>query len=201
MNKITKVLFGKKEGMTSLISEDGELINVTVLSVLESDVIYKKNIETDGYVATVCGYKKEDNINKPKQGLFSKYKKDNYKKIYECRDLELDSISIDQFEENEIIKIKSVSKGKGFQGTIKRHGFARGPKTHGSKSYRIPGSIGQCSTPSKVMKGKKMAGQTGSDLITAKSKIIKIDPDNNLVFLKGSVAGSKNSDVILVGVS
>ena len=196
---MNKLLITKKKGMTSLITDDGVVTGVTILELIESEVVEDRTIDKNGYTAKVIGYQKSSNLIKPKKGFFDKVSKQYYKRTIECRDCVQKDLSVDLFSENEQVVLRSKSKGRGFSGTIKRHNFRRGPKTHGSKSYRIPGSIGQCSTPSKVMKGKRMAGQYGNKFVSHKTIVLKIDQENNLLFVKGGVAGANNSTIFVQG--
>ena len=201
MSQLTKKTFlvAKKIGMSTYISEEGQAIAVTVLKKVDSAVIEHKKEDVIGYNSTLIAYEPSKKINKPKKGLFAKHKKELFKHLIELRDEHLDEVLIDQFEINDQIVIQSKSKGRGFSGTIKRHNFRRGPMGHGSKSHRIPGSIGQCSTPSKVMKGKRMAGQYGNAQTKQKSQIVLVNKDENILFVKGSCAGSNGSFVYVYG--
>lgn len=202
-------MLGKKIGMTSLFSEEGDLIPVTIVQAGPCKVISLRTTDNDGYNALQLGFgeKKEKNVNKPLMGYF---KKQNVKApafIKEFKNFNVeeykvgDELKADLFNEGDVIKVKGKSKGKGFQGVMKRHGFGGvGGTTHGqSDRLRAPGSIGQSSSPSKVFKGTRMAGRTGYKQITAPTvKIVKIDVEKNLIFLKGSIPGAINSVVELI---
>lgn len=176
-------IIGKKIGMTRTIQKDGKVCPVTVVKCDNGKVVQIKTLEKDGYSSVVV--------------QFAKKKKEF--KVDENHEYKVgDELGIQNFEEGEMVKTTSVSKGKGFQGVIKRHNFARGPETHGSHHHREPGSIGACAKPGRVHKGKKMPGRMGGDQITLKNINIEyIDSENNLVCLKGSIPGSKNSNVII----
>ena len=188
-------ILGKKVGMTRLIQDDGRVIPLTVIECQPNEVVEVKPEEKDGYPAIVLGF---DALKKP-----SKNRK--WKHVREFRRSEGDdslktgdNVKVDIFEIGEKAKITSVSKGKGFQGVIKRHHFSRGPETHGSHHHREPGSIGACARPGRVHKGKKMPGRMGGDQKTASSvEVVYLDAEKNLLGLKGSVAGSKGSLIII----
>ena len=201
MSTTTKQIFlvTKKLGMSTHITDDGQAIPVTILKKVDSVVIDHKKEESVGYDSTLVAYELSNKINKPQKGLFEKFKKDMYKHLIELRNEHIDDLSIDHFDKNDIVLLHSKSKGRGFSGTIKRHNFRRGPMGHGSKSHRIPGSIGQCSTPSKVMKGKRMAGQYGNTNIKTKSQIVLVNSEDNILYIKGSCAGANGSFVYVYG--
>lgn len=188
-------ILGKKVGMTRLIQDDGRVIPFTVIECQPNKVVQIKTEEKDGYPAIVLGF---DALKKP-----SKNRK--WRHIREFRPTEKDdslktgdNIKVDIFEVGETAKITSISKGKGFQGVIKRHNFSRGPETHGSHHHREPGSIGACAKPGRVHKGKKMPGRMGMNKKTLENvEVVYLDPEKNLLGLKGSVAGSKGSLIII----
>ncbi|MBD3224077.1 MAG: 50S ribosomal protein L3 [Caldithrix sp.] len=196
-------ILGKKIGMSQVFDADGVVIPVTVIKAGPCVVTQVKKADSDGYDAVQLGYGqvKEKRVNNPLKGH---YKKANvtpqrHLKEFDFSDLENvkpgDEIKVDIFEENTTVKISGLSKGKGFQGVMKRHGFSGAQKTHGqSDRWRAPGSIGHSSDPSRVFKGKKMAGRTGFERITIKNvQIVKVDSENNLLLVKGSVPGARNS--------
>ena len=197
--KENRILILRKVGMTSFITSEGQVLPATVLKKIESDVIYHKHKKELGYDSTIVGYDISDKINRAKRGFFKKNKKSNFKHLIELRDVHLDTVNIDDFEEGNKVKIRSKTKGRGFSGTIKRHNFRRGPMTHGSKSHRIPGSIGQCSTPSKVMKGKKMAGQYGFGFKIQSTTLLSVNKEIDTILVKGSCPGSNGSYVYMYG--
>ena len=202
-------LLGKKIGMTSVYSEDGKRIPVTVLSVGPCKVVQVKTPENDGYYALQLGYEsvKPNKVNKPLLGHFKRAGVEPFKKLKEFRIENPDdkfeigqTLSItDVFQEGELVDCTSKTKGKGFQGVVKRHGFGGGPKTHGqSDRWRAPGSIGASSYPSRIVKGLRMAGQMGNKTATVRGlKIIKIMPEDNIILVKGSVAGAKGGYVVV----
>lgn len=197
-------LIGKKIGMTRVFSEDGESIPVTVIQAGPCYISQIKTTKKDGYSAVQLGFKekKESRATKPQLGHFAKA---NLKPMYhlkEFRNFELDKeikigdeVGIDAFMPGDVIFVSGKSKGKGFQGVMKRHGFGGGPKTHGqSDRPRAPGSIGQSSYPSRVRKGLRMAGRMGNKRVTTKNlRVIKIIPDQHLMLIRGTVPGSVNS--------
>ncbi|RKZ34316.1 50S ribosomal protein L3 [bacterium] len=202
-------LLGKKLGMTSVFSDDGERIPVTVLSVGPCKIVQVKTPQTDGYCAVQLGYEptKPHRVSRPMQGHFQKAGVEPFKRLKEFK-LEKtseefqvgQSLSVnDVFKEGDLVDCTGVSKGKGFQGVVKRHGFRGGPKSHGqSNKFRSAGSIGASSSPSRVIKGLKMSGQMGNRTVTIRGlRIVKILPEDNLILVKGSVAGSKGSYVIV----
>ena len=197
-----KGIYGKKLGMTQIFDEDGLVIPVTVVEVEPSLVLRKKTVETDGYNAIVLatGEVKEKQMNKPDKGQFDKVKLAYKKYVKELRldDIESynvgDELKADIFEVGEVVDVQGVSKGKGFQGVIKRHGQHIGPKGHGSMYHRRPGSMGPTSSPGRVFKGKKLQGHTGKDTITVQNlQVVRVDMDKNVILIKGSVPGYKNS--------
>ena len=197
-----KSVIGYKIGMTQVFTEEGICIPVTVVEVEPCLVVRKKTVETDGYNALVVatGKVREKHMNKPIKGQFDKVKL-SYRKY--VRELRLDNIEgynvgdeikADIFEAGELVDVQGVSKGKGFQGVIKRHGQHIGPKGHGSMYHRRPGSMGPTSSPGRVFPGKKLPGQTGKDTVTVQNlQVVKVDMDKEVILIKGSVPGYKNS--------
>ncbi|MBN2543470.1 50S ribosomal protein L3 [bacterium] len=200
-------LIGKKIGMTRIFNPDGKSIPVTVIKAGPCKVIQKKTEKKDGYKAVQLGFEPtEKRINKPMLGHFKKAGLKPFKKIREFRlsvddpDYKVgDTVTIEMFNVNEKINCTSLSKGKGFTGVIKKYGFHGGPKTHGqSNKYRAPGSIGSSATPSRVIKGMKMAGHKGAKNTTVKNlKVIIVDNENSLLTVKGTVPGWKGNYVLL----
>lgn len=201
-----KAILATKVGMTQIFNEDGVLTPVTVLQAGPCVVTQVKTVENDGYSAVQVGFidKREKLVNKPMKGQFDKagvsYKR--FVREFKLEDAENyalgQEIKADVFEAGEKIDATAVSKGKGFQGAIKRHGMSRGPMTHGSKYHRHAGSNGAASDPSKVFKGKKMPGQMGNKKITIQNlEIVKVDTKNNLLLVKGAVPGPKKSLVTI----
>lgn len=195
-----KGLMGKKLGMTGLFSPTGQFTPVTVIEAGPCVVTQIKTAAKDGYNALQLGFvkKKESHVNKPMKGHLEKAGKDYYSFLKEFpvdnpEDYELgQSISVEMFKIGERVDVIGTTKGRGFAGVIKRHGFHGGRKTHGSKSHRIPGSIGCSAWPAKVIKGKKMPGQYGNDRKTIKNlEVVDIRPEENLIMIKGPVPGYK----------
>lgn len=200
-----KVLITRKIGMTSTISEEGVLSPITLLSVQDNTITQVKSLEKDGYQAIQLGSETSKNTKKPQINHF-KDSKVTPKIVKEFRfedDSEVlsvgDVISFDNFAIGDVVHVTGTSKGKGFAGTIKRHNFHRGRKTHGGRSYRRPGSIGSM-FPQKVFKGKKMAGRLGHEQVTIKNlKVSIIDKDLGVIGITGAVPGPRKSVVILKG--
>jgi len=202
-------LIGKKLGMSSIFDVDGALIPVTVIRVDDCRVVNIRTTKKDGYEAVQLGFgsKKEKNVNKPLLGYYKKNKIEPSVLLKEFKGFDSsemkigDEVKVDLFKEGEIIKVKGKSIGKGFQGVMKRHGFSGvGGTTHGqSDRLRAPGSIGQSSSPSRVLKGVKMGGRTGNTNNTISSlKVIKVDIEKNILMIKGAVPGAVNSVVELI---
>ena len=197
-----KALIGKKLGMTQIFDENGTVIPVTVLEAGPCVVAQVKTLENDGYEAIQLGFGevKENKLNKPEKGHFAKA---NVTAKKHLREFGLDSIEgikvgdelkADVFAEGEKIDVQGTSKGKGFQGVIKRHGQHRGPMGHGSMYHRRPGSMGSTSTPGRVFKGKKLPGHMGRVTVTIQNlDVVKVDLDKNVILVKGSVPGPKGS--------
>ena len=197
-----KTIIGKKVGMTQIFDEKGNVVPVTVIEAGPCNVVQIKTVETDGYNAIQLGYGdvKEYKVNKPERGHFKKADVKPQKHLREFRVSDVNSykvgdvITADTFSEGDIVDVQGISKGKGFQGVIKRHGQHRGPMGHGSMYHRRPGSMGATSTPGRVFKGKKLPGRMGSDKITIQNlKVVKVDLDKNAILVKGSVPGNKGS--------
>jgi len=199
-------ILGKKIGMTSVFESDGRLVPVTVLKAGPCVVTQIKNVETDGYTALQLGFEElaPKKVNKPETGHFAKSGGKGFATLREFRVDSVDEYEIGQvvdlgmFDVGDTVVVSGVSKGRGFQGTIKRHGFSRGPETHGSRNHRAPGSIGQSAWPARVIKGKKMPGRMGSDRVTVKNlKVVDIKPEDNVILIKGAIPGSKTGIVEL----
>ncbi len=201
-----KAILATKVGMTQIFNEDGVLTPVTVLQAGPCVVTQVKTEENDGYCAVQVGFadKREKLVNKPEKGQFDKAGVSCKRYVREFKfdnaaDYELgQEIKADIFAAGDHIDATAISKGKGFQGAIKRHGQSRGPMAHGSKYHRHAGSNGACSDPSKVFKGKKMPGQMGNKQITIQNlEIVRVDAENNLLLVKGAVPGPKKSLVTI----
>lgn len=204
---MVQAIYGKKMGSTQIYDENGNVLCVTAIEAEPCKIVQVKNIKSDGYNALKVGFgaTKESRTNKPKKGEFTKAKIEPAKYLKEIKladhDNEYkigDSIDVGVFNVGDIVKISGISKGKGFAGVIKRYHFHRGPVTHGSHSIRRTGSVGMCSTPKKVMKGKKMPGRMGGERVTVPgTKIIDIVAEQNIILIKGSVPGAKGSVVYI----
>ena len=201
-----KAILATKVGMTQIFDENGVLVPVTVLQAGPCVVTQVKTADNDGYSAIQVGFgeKKENRVNKPMKGQFAKagVSCKRYLKEFRFEDAETytlgQEIKADIFGAGDQIDATATSKGKGFQGAIKRHGQSRGPMAHGSKYHRHAGSNGACSDPSKVFKGKRMPGQMGGKKITVQNlEIVKVDVENNLLLVKGAVPGPKKSMVTI----
>ena len=204
---MTKGILGRKIGMTQVFAENGELIPVTVIAANPNVVLQKKTTETDGYNAIQLGFedKREKLTNKPEQGHTAKASTTPKRFIREIRDADVDGlevgqeVKVDVFATGAIVDVTGISKGKGFQGVIKRHGQSRGPMSHGSRYHRRPGSMGPVA-PNRVFKGKKLAGRMGGDQVTIQNlEIVQVDTERNLLLVKGNVPGAKKSLVVVQG--
>ncbi len=208
-------ILGKKIGMTQVYKDDGQAVPVTVIQAGPCVVVQRKTSEADGYDAVQIGLvegprnaegklvpKAPNNVNSPRRGHF---KKAGVAPTYQLAEFHVegdsevqagDEIDVSIFEEDSYIDVVGTSKGKGFQGVMKRHGFGGGRASHGSSFHRAPGSIGQSAYPSRVFPGIKLPGQMGNKRITTKNlQIVKVDTDENLLFIKGAVPGARNSYV------
>jgi large subunit ribosomal protein L3 len=193
--------------MTRVFSEDGVSTPVTVIEVEPNRVSQLKTVDTDGYnaIQVTVGERKASRVSKPQAGHFAKAQTAAGRKVAEFRvediaELELGAeIKVDIFEAGQKIDVAGITKGKGFAGVVKRYGFRGGDATHGnSLSHRAPGSIGQCQTPGRVFKGKRMAGHMGDKQRTLQNlSVVRVDAERNLILVKGSVPGATGSDVII----
>ena len=200
-------LLGKKIGMTAVISADGKNVPCTVIEVGPCVVTQVKTVEKDGYAALQLGFedKKEKHTNKAEAGMFKKAGVTPKRHLAEFKGFDEsyklgDELTVALFEGAEFVDIIGTSKGKGYQGVVKRHGFGGvGQSTHGQHNrLRAPGSIGACSYPAKVFKGMRMAGQTGNERVTVQNlKVLKVIPEHNILMIKGSIPGSKGSIVLI----
>ena len=201
-----KAILTKKVGMTQIFNEDGVLTPVTVLQAGPCVVTQVKTVENDGYSAVQVGYEdiREKLVNKPKKGHFAKTGVAAKRFVKEFRFEDAESytlgqeIKVDVFTAGDKIDATAKSKGKGFQGAIKRHGQSRGPMAHGSKYHRHAGSNGSATTPGRVFKGKNMPGHMGAVKVTVQNlEVVRVDADQNLLLVKGSVPGPKKSLVVI----
>ncbi|MET1176533.1 MULTISPECIES: 50S ribosomal protein L3 [Peribacillus] len=198
---MTKGILGRKIGMTQVFAENGELIPVTVIEAANNVVLQKKTVETDGYEAVQVGFenKREKLSNKPEKGHVEKANTTPKRFIREFRGTDLNEYEIGQevnvsiFAEGDLVDVSGISKGKGFQGSIKRHGQSRGPMSHGSRYHRRPGSMGPVA-PNRVFKGKLLPGRMGGEQITVQNlAIVKVDVERNLLLIKGNVPGARKA--------
>ncbi|MBQ3023310.1 MAG: 50S ribosomal protein L3 [Clostridia bacterium] len=200
-----KAIIGKKIGMTQIFDADGKVVPVTVIQAGPCSVIQRKTAETDGYEAVQLGFGevKEKHVNKAIRGHFAKSGVSVKKVLKEFRLDEItlnvgDEVKADIFAEGECVDVTGISKGKGYAGTVKRWGTHRGPMTHGSGYHRGPGSMGACSSPSRVFKGKKLAGHLGCEKVTVQNlDVVKVDMDRNLILVKGAIPGPKGGIVTI----
>ena len=200
-----KGILGKKLGMTQIFTEEGIVVPVTVVEAGPNVVTQVKTVEKDGYNAIQVGFQdaKEKSLNKPQKGHLAAA--NTLKK--HLKEFRVDSveeytvgqeIKADLFAAGELIDVTGISKGKGFQGPIKRHGQSRGPESHGSRYHRRPGSMGACSFPGRVFKNKKLAGHMGSVKVTVQNlEVVRVDADKNLILVKGAIPGPKGSMVTI----
>jgi large subunit ribosomal protein L3 len=203
-----KGIIGKKIGMTQIFDESGKVIPVTVVEAGPCVVVQKKTIENDGYEAVQLGFgeAKVSRINKPMKGHFDKADVACKKQLKEFRLDDCSTVNVgdvlkaDTFEVGDMVDVSGTSKGKGFQGTIKRHNFSRLKETHGTGPvHRHAGSMGACSSPSRIFKGKGMPGQMGNEKVTVQNlEVVKIDVENNLIALKGAIPGPKGGIVSII---
>ena len=195
---MAKGILGRKIGMTQVFAENGDLIPVTVIEATPNVVLQVKTVETDGYNAIQVGFedKRVKLSNKPQQGHVAKANTAPKRFIREFRNAEGEvgqEVKVEIFAEGDVVDVTGVTKGKGFQGVIKRHGQSRGPMAHGSRYHRRPGSMGPVA-PNRVFKQKKLPGQMGGNVVTIQNlEIVKVDVERNLLLVKGNVPGSKKA--------
>ena len=194
-------VFGRKKHMTQAFQDDGTLVSVTVIEVEPNFVTAVRTVETDGYDAVQVGFGvvPTRKVNKPHAGQFEKHEAPPRRYVKELRGVfgEVGStIGADVFGEGDKVHVTAVSKGKGFQGTVKRHGFGRGPVSHGSHNVRAPGSVGASADPSRIFPGQRMPGQMGNSGVTVKNlRVVAVDAENNELWVRGGVPGGKGSVV------
>jgi large subunit ribosomal protein L3 len=199
-------LIGRKLGMTRIFGDDGTVVPVSVIEATPNSITRLRTPEQDGYAALQVGSGVARRLTKPVAGQFKHLEKD-HQSPSRVREFRVDSVEgyevgqtldVSLFEPGELVDVTGVSKGHGFTGTIARHHFKRGPKTHGSNNYRQPGSIGAGTTPGRVFKGTKMGGHMGDEQVTVKKlRVVKVDAERNLLLVKGAVPGARNA-VLLV---
>lgn len=198
---MTKGILGRKIGMTQVFAENGDLIPVTVVEAAANVVLQKKSVETDGYESVQLGFedKREKLANKPEKGHVAKANTAPKRFVREFREVSLgeyevgQEVKVDIFAEGDTVDVTGISKGKGFQGVIKRHGQSRGPMAHGSRYHRRPGSMGPVA-PNRVFKGKLLPGRMGGEQVTLQNlEIVKVDVERNLLLIKGNVPGARKA--------
>ncbi len=199
-----KAIIGEKAEMTQIFDESGNIIPTTIVKCRGTTVLGKRTMDSDGYNSLMLGYGTRNDPNRPLRGFFKKTGIRPTRVVREVRTADLDSmkigdvIGVTQFEVGDRVRVRGISKGKGLQGPIKRWGFHRGPMTHGSKSHRVQGSIGSSASPSRVWKGKKMAGKMGARRTTVKNlSIVKIDEEQNLLYIKGALPGVRGGLLVI----
>lgn len=200
-------IVGRKSGMTRIFTDDGVSIPVSVIEVSPNRVTQVKNVETDGYsaVQVTVGSRRASRVTKAQAGHYAKANAEAGRGLWELRNNTENSfevgaeITVDTFEVGQMIDVTGTSKGKGFAGTVKRWNFSMQDATHGnSLSHRAPGSIGQCQTPGRVFKGKKMSGHMGSEQVTVQNlQVVRVDAERNLLLVKGAIPGAPGGDVIV----
>jgi len=200
-------LVGRKSGMTRVFTEDGVSVPVTVIEVEANRIAQVKTLEVDGYkaVQVTTGTKKASRLTKAEQGHFAKAEVEAGRGLWEFRVDDEEGLvvgqelTVDRFEVGQKVDVSGTSKGKGFQGGVKRHNFSMQDATHGnSLSHRAPGSIGQCQTPGRVWKGKRMAGQMGNANVTVQTlEVVRVDAERGLLLIKGAVPGAPGNDVVI----
>ena len=200
-------LVGRKSGMTRVFNEEGISVAVTVIEAAPNRITQIKTDDTDGYTAVqvTAGEVKQNRVSKPEAGHFAKANTGAGRGLWEFRAVELEELAVggeltvEQFEAGQKVDVRGISKGKGFAGGIKRWNFSHQDNTHGNSiSHRAPGSIGQCQTPGRVFKGKKMAGHLGAAKVTTQNlEVVQVDADKNLLLVKGAVPGPAGGDVYI----
>jgi large subunit ribosomal protein L3 len=199
-------ILGRKIGMTQLFTDDGQRLPVTVIEAGPCWVTAVREPERDGYRAVQLGFNevKESRLNRPRRGHLKRAGAPPLRELAEFRlpadddrDVKIgEQVTVAGFEPGQMVKVSGVSKGKGFQGTIRRHGFSRGPVTHGSHNVRAPGSVGASATPARVLKGQKLPGQTGNHRVTQRGlRVVDVDPERNLLVLRGAIPGPEGAIV------
>lgn len=204
-----KFILGKKLGMTQVFTEEGLVVPVTVIEAGPVTVVQTKNVEIDGYTAVKVGYQdvKEQRLNKPEKGLFSKHKISPKKYLREFRVDEIGDFEVgqeikvaDAFKDGDKVDITGISKGKGFAGAIKKYGYSKGRATHGSHYHRGVGALSGAADPGKVFKGRKLPGHMGAERVTVQNlNVVRVDSDRNLLLVKGAVPGARGGLVIVKG--
>mgnify|MGYP001112111952 CR=1 FL=1 len=203
---MSKTILGKKLGMTQVWGDDDRLIPVTVIEAGPCVISQVKTLERDGYTAVQLAYGDiaEDKANKPTKGHFDKARSGPKRHVVEARVDDVaeyklgQSVTVDSFGEGESLSVSGTSKGKGFQGVMKRHNYRGGPGGHGSHFHRAPGAVGQCATPSRVFKGLGLPGHMGAESVTVKNvRVVRVIADQNLLLVKGPVPGGKGGLLVI----
>jgi large subunit ribosomal protein L3 len=199
-------LIGRKLGMTRLFAEDGSVVPVSVIAAAPNTVTKLRSVERDGYAAVQLGAGSARRLTRPVAGQLPAMDKDAAKPSV-MREFRVDStegyepgqaVDVTLFEAGDLVDVTGTSKGRGFAGTVKRHNFSRGPKTHGSTNYRQPGSIGAGTTPGRVFKGTRMGGHMGDRQVTVKKlEVVKVDPERALLLVRGAVPGARNGLLVI----
>lgn len=201
-----ELLIGKKIGMTQLFEESGTAVPVSVVQAGPCPIIQVKTRETDGYSAIQIGFGdiRQKRVSSPLQGHFKRAGVEARRVLREVRVDDTspykvgDSLDVKIFEGTQRVHVVGRSKGRGFAGTVKRHGFSRGPETHGSHDHRQVGSVGMCATPARIFKGKRMPGRMGGKRTTTRNlEVVQIDAENNLIYIKGAIPGANNGFVLI----
>ena len=199
-------LIGRKLGMTRVFGDDGTVVPVSVIQATPNSITRLRTPERDGYAALQLGAGTARRVSKPVAGQFKELAKEQQKpaavrelRVESVEDYEVgQTLDVSLFEPGDLVDVTGVSKGHGFTGTIARHNFKRGPKTHGSTNYRAPGSIGAGTTPGRVFKGTRMGGHMGDERVTVKKlKVVKVDAERNLILVKGAVPGARNGRLLV----
>ena len=194
-------VFGRKKYMTQAFQDDGTLVGVTVLEVEPNLVTAVRTADEDGYDAVQVGFGavRSSRVNKPHAGVFAKLEAPPRRHLKELRGVSGEAgetIGVDAFEVGDRVHVSATSKGRGFQGTIKRHGFSRGPESHGSHNVRQPGSVGASADPSRIFKGQKMPGQMGNRAVTVRNlEVVAVDAEDNELWVRGGVPGGRGAVV------
>ena len=194
-------VYGRKKHMTQAFQDDGTLVGVTVIEVEPNLITASRTSEEDGYEAVQVGFgsARSSRVNKPHAGTFAKLDAPPRRHLKELRGVTGEvgeAIGADVFEVGDRVHVSATSKGRGFQGTVKRHGFARGPVSHGSHNVRQPGSVGASADPARIFKGQKMPGQMGNRAVTVRNlEVVAVDAENNELWVRGGVPGGKNAVV------
>ena len=194
-------VYGRKKHMTQAFQDDGTLVGVTVIEVEPNLITASRTSEEDGYKAVQVGFgsARSSRVNKPHAGTFAKLDAPPRRHLKELRGVTGEvgeAIGADVFEVGDRVHVSATSKGRGFQGTVKRHGFARGPVSHGSHNVRQPGSVGASADPARIFKGQKMPGQMGDKAVTVRNlEVVAVDAENNELWVRGGVPGGKNAVV------